>query len=219
MEKKSIYGLYFYKYFSIFVVCSVFGSFYEQIYHLINYYVRTGVLDWSVRQSVIYGPFNFVYGVGGILMVILLVPKKENWMKVYAYGCLLGGAVEYLLSLFQEKVFGTVSWDYRTRLLNIDGRTTVPYMLFWGLLCLFAVYKVFPFITKMIEKIPYNVGIKFSYILLTFLVFDTIITLVALGRQEMRRNGVEPQTSIGRICDIVYTDEYLGNIYHNARKR
>lgn len=219
MKKSFADGLCFYKLFAIFVACSIFGSVYEQTFHLINHYVRTGVVEWTIRQSVIYGPFNYVYGVGGVLMIVLLLPLKDNWKKVYGLGCLLGGAIEYFLSLFQELIFGTISWDYSARLLNIDGRTTLPYMLFWGLLCLFAVYKMYPFITSVLEKIPNDFGIKISNIFLAFLVLDTCITLVALGRQEMRRNGIEAYTSVGKICDLVYTDEFLGNIYHNAKRR
>ena len=212
MKKKFAEGLSFYKIFIIFIVCSIFGTFYEQIYHLINHFVRTGIFEWSIRQSVLYGPFNFVYGVGGVLMVCLLVPIKENWKAVYGFGCLLGGSTEYFLSYLQEKLFGTVSWDYTNRLLNIDGRTTIPYMMFWGLLCLFAVYKIYPFVSKMIEKIPSNIGVIVSKCLLVFILLDGLISLIAVTRQSLRNNGVEPYTVIGRLCDTYYTDEYLGRI-------
>ncbi|WP_370867142.1 hypothetical protein [Anaerotruncus sp. DFI.9.16] len=57
-------------------------------------------------------------------------------------------------SLFQEKAYGTVSWEYfgqRFSLLN--GRTSITYMFFWGILesayikmihpWLFGLYTVF----------------------------------------------------------------------------
>lgn len=218
MKKKFAEGLCFYKVFIIFVACSMVGTLYEQLYHLINHYVRTGVLEWSIRQSVIYGPFNFVYGLGGALMVCLLVPKKDNWKIVYGLGALLGGLIEYLISYFQELFFGTVSWNYEGRILNIDGRTTLPYMLFWGLLCLFVVYKLYPIISNLIESIPSKYGYILANILLVFLIADSFISLSAVVRRELRNNGEPAYTVIGELCDSYYPDEYLDKIYHNARK-
>lgn len=219
MEKKFAEGLCFYKICIIFIFCSMFGTFYEQVYHLINHFVRTGVLEWSIRQSVIYGPFNFIYGLGGVLLVCLLVPKKDNWKVVYGCGCLLGGSLEYFLSLVQELIFGTVSWDYSNRLLNIDGRTTLPYMLFWGLLTLLAVYKFYPIISNIVERIPNMIGKVITNILITLIVLDALVSLTAVTRQTLRNEGVEPYTIIGRLCDKYYPDDYLKKIYHNARKR
>lgn len=218
MKKKFAEGICFHKLFVIFIACSIFGTVYEQIYHLINHFIRTGVFEWAIRQSVIYGPFNFIYGIGGLLMVCLLVPLKDSWKMVYGLGSLLGGAIEYLMSLFQELIFGTVSWDYHDRLLNIDGRTTLPYMLFWGLLCVFVVYKMYPFLSNLIEKIPVHAGTIFVNILAIIVFLDSFITLVALVRQDLRSNGEPAYTFVGEICDMYYTDEYLNRIYHNAHK-
>ena len=57
----------------------------------------------------------------------------------------LGGGFEYLCSLFQEKVFGTVSWDYSHQMFNIGGRTSLKYMIIWGVLALIVVKVIYPF--------------------------------------------------------------------------
>ena len=49
---------------------------------------------------------------------------------MFLIGALGGGAVEYILSVLEELVLGTRSWDYSAYFLNIGGRTTLPYMLF-----------------------------------------------------------------------------------------
>lgn len=219
MKRKFAEGLCFNKVFIIFVICSIIGSYYEQIYHLFVYYGRTNIWEWELRRSVIYGPLNFVYGLGGAIMVYFLVPKKDSMLKVFFLGALLGGALEYSVSYLQEVCFGTVSWDYSNRFLNINGRTTIPYMIFWGLLGVIIVYKLYPFISNLIQKIPIRIGNILVKILLVFIILDTIISLTAVVRQNLRHKNIKPYTFIGEICDKYYTDEFLKKYYPNAHKR
>lgn len=45
-------------------------------------------------------------------------------------------------------------WDYFNIPLNINGRTTLPFMVFWGLGGMVLMKLVYPFVSKWIEKIP-----------------------------------------------------------------
>lgn len=217
MKKKKIFaqGLSFYKLFIIFLVGSIFGSYYEQILNLITVYYNTGELVWSLRRGVIYGPFNIIYGFGAALMCLALVPKKDNWKVVFISGSLVGGLVEYGLSFLQETFTGTVSWDYTDKFLNINGRTTLPYMMFWGLLSLFLVYKIYPLVSKLIEKIPVKIGTIVTKVLIVFMAIDMFISFSAVIRQNLRRNNIPSFTIIGRLCDKYYTDDFLSKYYPN----
>ena len=64
----------------------------------------------------------------------------------------LGGIVEYLFSFFQEKFFGTVSWDYSNLWFNINGRTSLLHCLYWGTGGVLFVKYIYPFIEKLINK-------------------------------------------------------------------
>ena len=44
----------------------------------------------------------------------------------------LGGAYEYLCSVFTELVFGKVFWDYSWMPFNLGGRINLLYCFFWG---------------------------------------------------------------------------------------
>ena len=62
----------------------------------------------------------------------------------FLMGSVIGGVYEFIASYIQEKFTGTIGWDYSKLLLNIDGRTTIPFMFFWGFASVLLIY----FITK-----------------------------------------------------------------------
>lgn len=210
-------GFCFDKLFLIFMIGSMVGTYYEQILNLVKYYLENGTIFWEFRRGVIYGPFNPLYGFGAIVMILCLAKKKRPWYKTLGYGMILGGVVEYTFSWLQETFVGTTSWDYTGYFLNIGGRTTIPFMIAWGVMGLIFADIVYPFISNLIEKIPYLLGKWMTVILVIFMSLNMFISWTALFRQTLRREGVEPYTSVGKFYDKVYTDEVLNRYYPNMR--
>lgn len=202
-------GLSFKKLFFIFLIGSVIGAIYEDI--LI--YVSKGV--WMLHRGVIYGPFNVIYGFGAVVMIWVLAREKYKWWEVFLYGALLGGVVEYLVGFLQEFFTHTTSWDYSNHFLNINGRTTIPIMLIWGLMGLVLVKVLYPPISRLIESIPVKVGNVIFWVLLVFMIFDMLISWTALLRQTLRHNDVPPFTPVGRFYDDYYNDQFLEKYYPN----
>ena len=205
------------KLFFIFVFGCVFGCIWEEALEMFTQYSATGTCTWVTRRGVIYGELSPVYGFGALGLAYFLGRKERPWYKNYVYGALIGGTFEYVASLIQEKFAGTISWDYSGFLLNINGRTTVPFMLFWGLMALMMVYIFFPILSRLIEKIPHNLGMIMFYVLLVFVSLDIVISFGAAFRQGLRHWGVKPVTPIGEIFDNVYNDERLAKIYNNSK--
>lgn len=203
------------KLFLIFVIFSIFGTYYEQILNLITHYLRDGSFFWELRRGVIYGPFSPIYGAGAVLFTILLLRKNLSKTKIFIYGALIGGGFEFIVSLLQEIFVGTTSWDYSNHFLNIGGRTNIPFMLVWGILCLIYSKYLYPKISKMIENAPYNLMRIVTICLAIFLTLDMIISWSALIRQNLRRKGIEPFTIVGEFYDEVYTDEKLKEYFPN----
>ena len=194
-------GICFEKLFIIFLIASVIGSLYEQILNLFLVYSRTGELVWEYRRGVIYGPFNVIYGFGAVLIIYLLADKKHKWYETFLYGALLGGGIEYLIGFLQETFTQTISWDYSHKLLNINGRITLEYMIVWGLLSFLLVRYLYPFISKWVEKIPYNLGTLLTRILLIFMIINMLISWGAIIRQTLRRNNIPAFTPVGEFFD------------------
>lgn len=203
------------KLFLIFVIASIFGALYEQILNLITVYFATGTIVWELRRGVLYGPFSPIYGAGAVLMVYFIARPNYSNLKTFILGALLGGAFEYLISLLQEIFTHTVSWDYSNHFLNINGRTTIPFILVWGLFTLLFVKIIYPFLSKIIEKIPIKVGTICFYIILILLVADMTVSWTALIRSALRRNNIEPITPVGKFYDEVYPDHVLAKSFPN----
>ena len=138
-------GLSFKKMFLLFIIFSFIGCLYEDIYFMIKNFIRHGVFNYVTKRGLLYFELSPIYGFGACLMIFILGRRAYNKINYFWWGALIGGAFEYFASLFQEVFTGIASWNYSNYFLNINGRTTIPYMLFWGLACYFLMTKIYPF--------------------------------------------------------------------------
>lgn len=211
-------GVGLWKIFWVFIVASVFGKYYEEILNYITTTLENGVGEWTIRQGLIHWPLSPVYGVGAVVAVVAFVKiwQTKPW-QTFIFGALLGGAVEYFVSLWMEIFLHAESWNYTGRFLNIDGRTTVPFMIVWGLGAVLVVHKFYPWLSRMLAKVPAGFGVQLSMVLLALVVMDSAISFAAVVRMNERHEGVAAQTALGRYCDQKYPDEFLKNIYRNMK--
>lgn len=210
-------GLSFYKLFIIFIIGCLFGNYYEMILNLVRHYLRDGSIFWEVRRGVIYLPLSPIYGFGAVIMTSLLAERKDKWYVTLVKGMIIGGSLEYIISYLQEVFIGTSSWNYSNKILDINGRTTIPIMFLWGILGLLFVRYVYPFISKLIESIPYKEGVIITRVLIVIVSLDMLVSFSAVYRQSNRRDGIKPYTKIGELYDKVYTDERLKRAYPNMK--
>lgn len=208
-------GLCFSKFVLLFTLGSFLGVVWENVLGVVKRLIKYGTFSYRDHRGVIYGPFNPLYGFGIVLIIYLLGRKKRPAAKTFLYGALLGGAIEYLASFLLELVLGAKSWDYHDQLLNIHGRTSLAYMVFWGFGMMLLIHWAYPWISKKIEAIPKKIGDLLVKFFVIFLSLDMLISFTALGRQVLRHKGVQPFTFVGEFYDKVYTDEFLKKIYVN----
>ena len=131
-------------------------------------------------------------------------------------GAIIGAIFETLCSVYQEYFLGTVSWDYSgSKYSLMGGRTDLVYAVFWGILAVVWIKLLYPFMSKWIEKIPNKVGVILTWILFVFMVFDCVISCMAVDRMVKRHNGTAESTAVGNFLDDHYPDEFLLTIYPN----
>lgn len=196
--------------FWVFIIGSVFGFFAEMLYSTI--FTRTLV----IRKGLIYGPFIQIYGVGAVAYYLLISNVKEP-KEAFIYGMIMGGILEYIGSFLQEILFGTISWDYSNMFFNLNGRTSLLYCFYWGIIAVAYLKIVYPCL-KSIEPLLHKLSVKiFTVFLALFMTFDIGISCMAASRQEERRKDIPPKNSLDEFIDKAYPDEYLDKIYNNKK--
>ena len=203
----------FYKIVWIFLICSLLGDWIETVY----VFCVSGVL--MSRSSLIYGTFSIVWGLGAVVLTLVLSPlaKKED-RYIFLGGFFIGGTYEYVCSVFTEIVFGKVFWDYSHMPLNIGGRTNVLFMFFWGILSVGWIKIAYPYLSKKIEQIPALTGVLLTWLLIIFMVLNSFLSAMALIRYNQRSQNDQPDNAIERFLDYNYPDETIQFIWPNMKE-
>lgn len=89
-------------------------------------------------------------------------------------GGLAGGMLEFAMSLIQQYLLGSRSWNYANEPLNIGGRTTVPFMLFRGLLRYLIVRFILPLVLWLVHLIDDTWHTRLATILLAWILIDAV---------------------------------------------
>lgn len=214
-------GCSFYKLVTLFFI----GAFLGDVTETIFCYVTVG--EWMSRSSVVYGPFSIVWGLGCALLTAFLYQYREKSDRyIFLAGTVLGGAYEYICSVFTELLFGTVFWDYSGFAFNLGGRINLLYCFFWGIVAVIWMKLIYPLLSNLIEKIPKKPGVISCNILLVFMVFNMLISSLALARYT-QRNTAEPvgeittverkKSALDHFLDTHFPDERIERIYPNAK--
>ena len=194
------------------------GAFLGDIVETIFCYFTMGRL--MSRSSVVYGPFSIVWGLGIAFFTLLLhrFQKRNDWY-LFLVGTVLGGVYEYICSVFTELVFGTVFWDYSKIPFNLGGRINLLYCFFWGFAAVIWMKLIYPRVSRLIERIPMKLGKALSWIFVVFMVFNMLVSAMALTRYTERSKGMEPENRLEAYIDEHFDDERMERIYPNAIMR
>uniref|UniRef100_UPI003FEDF68F putative ABC transporter permease n=1 Tax=Eisenbergiella tayi TaxID=1432052 RepID=UPI003FEDF68F len=191
------------------------GAFLGDITETIFCRLTSGV--WMSRSSVLYGPFSIVWGIGVVVLTMMLHKYRDRDDRyIFIFGTVVGGAYEYVCSVFTEMVFGTVFWDYSKIPFNLGGRINLLYCFFWGLASVLWIKNVYPFLSRWIEKVPEKVGKILSWVFLVFMTVNIVLSGMALARYSDRYGGKPAENSVDSFLDTHYPDERMERVYPNA---
>ena len=192
----------------------ILGSFAGVVVELLWCFVTNGYLE--SRAGLVYGPFNLLYGVGAAVLSAALYRfrNRGRWLS-FLGGFVVGSAVEYGCSWLQELVFGSTSWDYSHLPFNLNGRICLLYSIFWGLLGVLWIKDIYPRMSKWILRIPNRAGILLTWALTAFLIFDGIVSGIAVMRWSQRIEGVPASSAFETFVDTRFPDERMERIYAN----
>ena len=218
-QKENNKDLSFKKIFLLFIIFSLIGCLYEDIYFMIKKYIKYGTWKFVTKRGLLYFELSPIYGVGACIIIYLLSIRNNKKFDYFWKGALIGGIFEYIASIIQQFFTETISWDYSNYFLNINGRTTIPYMIFWGIISYLLMTKIYPSISKQLKKIPKKIETTFFWITLIIIILDIFISFTACVRMGQRHKGYKPLTEYGEFLDKVYNDERIYQSYTNMRDK
>lgn len=207
-------GCGFYKLFWLFLIGAFLGDVVETIFCRLT----AGV--WMSRSSLVWGPFSIVWGLAIAAATALLYKDREKPDRhLFVIGTVLGGAYEYICSVFTELVFGKVFWDYSKIPFNLGGRINLLYCFFWGIAAVIWIKNLYPLFSGWIEKIPVLWGYVMTWILIAFMAVNIAVSSMALIRYDRRAEGRSPRNAVEQLIDERFNDTRMEKIYPNALSR
>lgn len=139
---------------------------------------------WAYKKFCNRGFFNGalcpIYGVGIIIVVITLEPLKHSWLLLFLGSVFLTSAIELVTGFVLEKIFNETWWDYSDNMFNFHGYICLSFSIMWGALCTLVVKVLHPLIMKMIDGIPYSLGIIFITIISLVFFIDLVVTVATI---------------------------------------
>lgn len=197
-----------YKLFWVFFIGAFLGDLIETVF------CRISIGYWMSRSSLVWGTFSLVWGVGvlGATAILNNYRDRSNHF-LFWFGIFFGGFFEYFCSVFTERMFGRVFWDYRHLPLNLGGRINLLFCLFWGIASIIWLKILYPFFSGLIEKLPVKLGKILTFAALAFLIVDVGVTSLALMRYDERAKNIPPRTFVGKWIDSSFPDEKLHELY------
>ena len=133
---------------------------FDQLFFYFIFYSFLGFLLETVYRSIVsrrlvypgflFGPYCPIYGFGLIALLLFLVPIKENIWLFLPAAFMLSSVLEYVTGFLLEKLLDLRLWDYSNKFLNINGRISLEFSIYWTILSYLFIYLIHP----IFEEIP-----------------------------------------------------------------
>ena len=148
----------------------IIGWLWEVFYHVISE-------GRFVNRGTMFGPWLPIYGVGGILILIVLKPLRKRPVIFFMSAMALSGTIEYLAGWYLETFQNAKWWDYTGYFLNINGRVCLEGLIIFGLGGAVVTYFIGPILNDLFDKIKPKISIIICLILILLYSIDFIHSL------------------------------------------
>ncbi len=213
LSKKAAVKLNFQTLFWLFFFGSIIGFVFEGFWQIL----KKG--NWENHSASILGPFCIIYGIAAMILYAISKPlENKNIFLLFFVFAILGSALEFFASLFQELVFGSVSWNYKKQFLNIVGRISLKMTVIWGLLGVAFIKIFYPMFTLLFSKMQSTVWTFTCIILTVFMVVNLLLTSIAVLRWGERIKDNSPASnSVEEFFDEHYDNDRMTYIFTNMK--
>ena len=128
-----------------------------------------------VNRGFLFGPICPIYGFGAIILIMTTKKLYKKPVLKFIIATVSFTVFEYLVSLILEMLFGLRWWDYSNDFLNIQGRVSLLYSIFWGAIGVIVLEKIHPFIQNILQNITKGNTNKVEHIICLSLIFILLI--------------------------------------------
>lgn len=186
---------------------SFIGWFFESCYCSIR------PKKW-VNRGFLRGPICPIYGTGGLVMMVCLLPLRHitenlylNELLIFIAGAILCDIVEFMTSYIMEKLFNARWWDYSNKKFNIQGRICLTHTFYWGTCSCLFVFILEPIMNLyLVGQVSESSRNILTYIFLTVFAFDLLDTVIhALGIRNISSKFMKLSEEISEFAIQVYT--------------
>lgn len=160
-------------YLKCFILYSVLGFIMESVVYKVS-----GSSDHS---SVLFGPYTLVYGIGGLLTIIInnYVDKLNinlflKLIILYFSFTIICTLVEYAVGHLIHYIFNIDKWNYTNHKYHFGKYICLDYALIWGLLSVILIKLFKPFLDGVMALMTNNA----TLIIFGIIVIDLIITIL-----------------------------------------
>lgn len=108
-----------------------------------------------VNRGFLNGPVCPIYGVGALVVVLLLYQRTENVFVLFFAGALLTTTIEYITGYLMEKIFHARWWDYSNFRFNFQGRVSLIGAVVFGVLSVVLLLFVQPGVSTLLKAVPW----------------------------------------------------------------
>lgn len=200
--------------FWLFVIGAFLGDVVETIF------CRIALGSWMSRSSLVWGPFSVVWGLAIALVTALLYKDRDKQEHhIFWVGTFLGGAYEYICSVFTEIVFGKIFWDYSGMPFNLGGRINLLFCFFWGIAAVVWIKMLYPRVARFIDILLKRTGMILTACLAVFMAVNIGVSILALVRYDTRACGGTAVHKWEQVMDRYYDDATMMRIYPKAKQQ
>lgn len=130
-----------------------------------------------VNRGFMIGPLCPVYGVGVVIITVLLGKYANDFVALFILATVLCGILEYLTGYFMEKWFNARWWDYTNRRFNINGRVCLENLCAFGIAGSVILKYINPFFINIYDKVPYLARHIITGVLFVLFIIDFVFSL------------------------------------------
>lgn len=159
-------------------------AFMGWLWEVIVYWVRHG---WEYDlwyllfyyRGVLHGPWAPIYGVGGVLMVLIRRLREQSLLRYFLTCTGVCASMEYLTSLILEMVFHAKWWDYTGYFLNLNGRICAMSLVAFALAGMAVAYVFAPFFWNLTAKASKGAVICLCGLIAVLFLIDMVTSLIS----------------------------------------